>query len=105
MKVNTGDTVIVISGKDKGAKGKIIESYPKCSKVLVEGVNRVKKHTSQSRNERGVLSGGILVQESAIHISNVMLVTLEGTPTRISYRIDAKTGNKVRTARTNGKDV
>ena len=59
MKVHKGDTVLVISGKDKGAKGKVIESYPTRNKVLVEGVNRMKKHTAISRNERGVQSGGI----------------------------------------------
>ena len=53
MKVHKGDTVLVISGKDKGAKGKVIEAYPTREKVLVEGVNRIKKHTAQSQNERG----------------------------------------------------
>ena len=69
MKVHKGDTVLVISGKDKGAKGKVIESYPTREKVLVEGVNRIKKHTAISQNERGAQSGGIVTQEAPIHVS------------------------------------
>ncbi|SIJ74814.1 50S ribosomal protein L24 [Mycobacteroides abscessus subsp. abscessus] len=60
MKVHKGDTVLVIAGKDKGAKGKVIAAYPERSRVLVEGVNRIKKHTPQSANERGASSGGIV---------------------------------------------
>lgn len=105
MKVHKGDTVIVISGKDKGAKGKVIEAYPQRDKVLVEGVNRIKKHTSQSANERGASSGGIVTQEAPIHVSNVMVVDSDGNPTRIGYRIDDETGKKVRISRKTGKDI
>ncbi len=105
MKVHKGDTVIVIAGKDKGAKGKVIESYPKRERVLVEGVNRIKKHTAQSANERGAESGGIVTQEAPIHVSNVMVVDSEGNPTRVGYRIDAETGKKVRISRKTGKDI
>ena len=65
MKVRKGDTVLVISGKDKGAKGKVLVAYPTANKVLVEGVNRIKKHTPESRTERGASSGGIVTQEAA----------------------------------------
>ena len=61
MKVHKGDTVLVIAGKDKGAKGKVIEAYPTRNKVLVEGVNRIKKHTAQSQNERGASSAAVAV--------------------------------------------
>ncbi|AMO60159.1 50S ribosomal protein L24 [Mycolicibacterium phlei] len=105
MKVHKGDTVLVISGKDKGAKGKVLQAYPSRNKVLVEGVNRIKKHTAVSRNERGVQSGGIVTQEAPIHVSNVMVVDSDGKPTRIGYRIDEETGKKVRVAKTNGKDI
>ena len=88
MKVHKGDTVLVTAGKDKGAKGKVIEAYPTRDKVLVEGVNRIKKHTAQSANERGASSGGIVTQEAAIHVSNVMVVDSDGNPTRIGYRVD-----------------
>ncbi|MGE2832474.1 50S ribosomal protein L24 [Mycobacterium sp. SMC-4] len=105
MKVHKGDTVLVISGKDKGAKGKVLVAYPDREKVLVEGVNRIKKHTAQSANERGASSGGIVTQEAPIAVSNVMLLDSDGKPTRVGYRIDAETGKKVRVAKTNGKDI
>jgi large subunit ribosomal protein L24 len=105
MKVHKGDTVLVISGKDKGAKGKVLEAYPTRDKVLVEGVNRIKKHTAISSNERGAQSGGIVTQEAAIHVSNVMVVDSDGKPTRIGYRIDDETGKKVRVSKKNGKDI
>ncbi|CAM3195763.1 MULTISPECIES: 50S ribosomal protein L24 [Actinomycetes] len=104
MKIHKGDTVIVVSGKDKGAKGKVIESYPQRSRILVEGVNRIKKHTSASQNERGASSGGIVTQEAPIHVSNVMVVDSDGTPTRIGYRTDDN-GKRVRISRKNGKDI
>ena len=103
--VKKGDTVQVISGKDKGAKGKVLVAYPERDKVLVEGVNRIKKHTAQSANERGASSGGIVTQEAAIAVSNVMLLDSDGKPTRVGYRIDDETGKKVRIAKTNGKDI
>jgi large subunit ribosomal protein L24 len=105
MKVHKGDTVLVISGKDKGAKGKVLEAYPTRNKVLVEGVNRIKKHTAISSNERGAQSGGIVTQEAAIHVSNVMVVDSDGNPTRIGFRIDDESGKKVRVSKKNGKDI
>ncbi len=105
MKIHKGDTVLVISGKDKGAKGKVLKAYPAANKVLVEGVNRIKKHTPISTNQRGAQSGGIVTQEAPIHVSNVMVVDSDGKPTRVGYRIDEETGKKVRIARRNGKDI
>ena len=105
MKVHKGDTVLVISGKDKGAKGKVIQAYPTRNKVLVEGVNRIKKHTAISTNQRGAQSGGIVTQEAAIHVSNVMVVDSDGKPTRIGYRVDEETGKRVRISKRNGKDI
>ncbi|MET9200713.1 50S ribosomal protein L24 [Gordonia sp. NPDC003585] len=105
MKVHKGDTVIVISGKDKGAKGKVIQAFPKEQRVLVEGVNRIKKHTAASANERGASSGGIVTQEASIHVSNVMVVDSDGNPTRVGYRVDEESGKKVRISRKSGKDI
>ncbi|WP_313675096.1 50S ribosomal protein L24 [Mycolicibacterium sp.] len=105
MKVHKGDTVLVISGKDKGAKGKVIQAFPDRNRVLVEGVNRIKKHTANSANERGASSGGIVTQEAPIHVSNVMVVDTDGTPTRIGYRVDEETGKRVRISKRNGKDI
>lgn len=104
MKIHKGDTVIVISGPDKGAKGKVIEAYPKRDKVLVEGVNRIKKHVANSAPERGAESGGIVTQEAPIHVSNVMIIDADGNPTRVGYRFD-ENGKKVRISRRNGKDI
>ncbi|MGA9871462.1 MAG: 50S ribosomal protein L24 [Rhodococcus sp. (in: high G+C Gram-positive bacteria)] len=105
MKVHKGDTVLVIAGKDKGAKGKVIQAYPDNSKVLVEGVNRIKKHTAVSANQRGASSGGIVTQEAPIHISNVAVIDSDGNPTRVGYRTDEETGKRVRISRKNGKDI
>ena len=104
MKVKKGDTVLVIAGKDKGAKGKVIKAYPDRDRVLVEGVNRVKKHTAQSANQRGAQSGGIVTQEAAIHVSNVMVIGPDDTPTRVGYRKDEE-GRSIRVSRRTGKDL
>jgi large subunit ribosomal protein L24 len=104
VKVKKGDTVVVIAGKDKGAKGKVIAAYPRQDKVLVEGVNRIKKHTRISTTQRGAKTGGIVTQEAPIHVSNVMVLDSDGKPTRVGYRID-ENGQKVRIARSTGKDL
>ena len=104
MKIKKGDTVVVIAGKDKGAKGKVIAAYPRQDKVLVEGVNRVKKHERIRTNQRGSKTGGIVTQEAPIHVSNVAVLDSDGKPTRVGYRIDDN-GQKVRIARSTGKDL
>ncbi|KAA9162911.1 50S ribosomal protein L24 [Amycolatopsis acidicola] len=104
MKVKKGDTVVVISGKDKGAKGKVIQAYPERQRVLVEGVNRIKKHTRITQTQRGAQSGGIVTQEAPIHVSNVMVVDSDGKPARVGYRI-GEDGKKVRISRRTGKDI
>ncbi|WP_059015975.1 50S ribosomal protein L24 [Mycobacterium sp. M26] len=105
MKVKKGDTVLVIAGKDKGAKGKVLQAFPTRNRVLVEGVNRIKKHTAQSANERGASSGGIVTQEASIHVSNVMVIDSDGKPTRVGYRADEESGKRVRISKRNGKDI
>ena len=105
MKIKKGDHVVVVAGKDKGATGTVIASYPDTQRVLVQGVNMIKinkKVTNQG--VRGAKEGGITTQEAAIHISNVMLVDSDGKPTRVGYRID-ENGTKVRVARRSGKDL
>ena len=104
MRIRKGDTVVVIAGKDKGAKGKVIAAYPRTDKVLVEGVNRVKKHTRIRTTQRGAKTGGIVTQEAPIHVSNVQVLDSDGKPTRIGYRVD-DSGQKIRIARTTGKDL
>ena len=104
MKVHKGDTVVVIAGKDKGAKGKVIQAYPETGRVLVEGVNRIKKHTKVSRTQRGAQTGGIVTQEASIDVSNVMVVDSDGKPARVGYR-KTDDGKRVRVSRRNGKDI
>lgn len=104
MKVKKGDQVVILSGKDKGAKGRVIAAFPKTQKVLVEGVGRVKKHTRVSQTQRGAQSGGIVTQEAAIHVSNVMVVDSEDKPTRVGYRKDEE-GRSIRVSRRTGKDL
>ena len=104
MKVKKGDTVLVIAGRDKGTRGKVLTAIPREDKVIVEGVNRVKKHTRIKTTQRGSKTGGIVTQEAPIHISNVQVLDDQGKPTRIGYRID-ESGAKVRIARTTGKEL
>jgi large subunit ribosomal protein L24 len=105
LKIKKGDTVQVISGKDKGAKGRVIQVFPEAERVLVEGVNRVKRHTKVGQTARGAQTGGIITQEAPIHISNVMLVDPEsGRATRVGYRKDDN-GKNVRISRRTGKDI
>jgi large subunit ribosomal protein L24 len=99
MHVKKGDKVIVISGKDRGKTGTILEAYPKKDRVLVEGVNMVKKHAKPSQENP---QGGILNQEAPIHVSNVMPVDPKsGKPTRVGYEV--RDGKKVRIAKQSGE--
>jgi large subunit ribosomal protein L24 len=104
VKVHKGDTVLVIAGRDKGARGKVLAALPKEDKVIVEGVNRVKKHTRIRTTQRGAKTGGIVTQEAPIHVSNVMVVDVDGHPSRLGSRID-ENGVKVRVSRRSGKDL
>lgn len=100
MHVKKDDTVFVIAGKDKGKKGRVIAAYPKAQKVLVEGINMVKKHAKPSQ---GNPQGGILNQEAPIHVSNVMAVDPKsGNPTRVGYKV-LDNGKKVRVAKKSGE--
>jgi large subunit ribosomal protein L24 len=104
MKIKKGDDVIVIAGKNKGATGKVISVDPKRDRVIVEGVNLVKRHTRETnQGPRGAKEGGIVTKEGAIHVSNVALVE-DGKPTRVGYRFD-EDGTKIRVSRRTGKDI
>ncbi|MBM7707529.1 50S ribosomal protein L24 [Chryseomicrobium aureum] len=99
MHVKKGDKVMVISGKDKGKTGVILSAFPKKDRVLVEGVNIVKKHTKPNQANP---QGGIVEQEAAIHVSNVMLIDPKtGEPTRVGYKVED--GKKVRVAKKSGE--
>ena len=85
--VKKGDTVQVIAGKDKGLTGKVIVADPGTSRILVEGANRIKKHTKITQSARGSQQGGIVTQEAPIHVSNVQVVCPScGKPSRIGHR-------------------
>jgi large subunit ribosomal protein L24 len=103
-KIKKGDTVLVIAGKDKGLTGKVLEIEKNDSRIIVEGVNRVKRHTQETESERGAKVGGILTIESPIHLSNVMLVDGSGKRTRVGFRKD-ENGKNIRISRKSGKDI
>ncbi|ALC83344.1 MULTISPECIES: 50S ribosomal protein L24 [Bacillus] len=99
MHVKKGDKVVVISGKDKGKEGVILASFPKKERVLVEGVNIVKKHSKPTQANP---QGGILNQEAPIHVSNVMPIDPKsGKGTRVGYKTED--GKKVRVAKKSGQ--
>ncbi|MFC0274147.1 50S ribosomal protein L24 [Metabacillus herbersteinensis] len=101
MHVKKGDKVMVISGKDKGKQGEILASYPKKDRVLVEGVNVVKKHSKPSQANP---QGGIVSKEAPIHVSNVMpLDPKSGEPTRVGFKV--VDGKKVRVAKKSGETL
>jgi large subunit ribosomal protein L24 len=102
--IKKGDIVQVIAGKDKGVKGTVLEVNKESERILVEGVNRVKRHTKEETSDRGVKVGGILTVESSIHISNVQIVGDDGKATRIGSRKDDE-GKNVRISRRTGKDI
>jgi large subunit ribosomal protein L24 len=114
MRIKKGDRVIVVSGKDKGVSGKVIEAYPDTERVLVEGVNRIKKHTKVGQSTRGAKTGGIVTQEASVHVSNVMLmVEVDGKKvgSRVGYRVEKveRDGRektvRVRFAKRTGEDI
>jgi large subunit ribosomal protein L24 len=97
--VKKGDTVLVRAGKDRGAKGKVLMTSPSTGRVLVEGVNRVKKHTKIQTTTRGAQEGGIVHQEAPIAVSNVQVVCPScGEASRIGHRKD-EDGRSVRVCR------
>lgn len=87
VKIKKGDTVKVIAGKDKGAEGKVIEVLREQERVIVEGVNRVKRHTKAAQQGG---AGGIVTAEAPIHVSNVMLVEGKGVTRLGSKRVEVE---------------
>ena len=85
--VKKGDTVLVVSGKDRGVKGRVISASPDTNRVLVEGANRIKKHTKVTQSARGSQQGGIVTTEAPVHVSNVQVICPTcGKATRIGHR-------------------
>jgi large subunit ribosomal protein L24 len=96
--------VQVISGKDLGVQGRVLEVIPKKNKVIVEGVNRVTRHEAIRMNRRGAQEGGISHKEAAVNASNVALVCPTDGPTRIGYRLE-EGGGKVRVCKKCGTEL
>jgi large subunit ribosomal protein L24 len=102
LKIKKGDRVIVVTGKDQGKTGDVLRVFPDDSRVLVQGVNMVKRHTTPNRTEP---QGGIIEKELPIHISNVALIDPEqNEPTRVGYKF-LEDGPKVRYAKRSGEVI
>jgi large subunit ribosomal protein L24 len=100
-KIRKGDKVIVLTGRDKGRSGEVIEVRPTESRALVRGVNMVKRHQKQTAQQEG----GIISKEASIHLSNVALADpKDGKPTRVGFKI-MNDGRKVRVARRSGAEI
>ena len=106
MKIKKGDHVLVIAGRDRGREGTVVVAYPDKQRLIVHGVNMIKKNTKVDyQGRRGAKEGGIIHQEAPIHISNVQLIDPDTKkPARAGYRRD-EDSKKVRISRSSGKDI
>ncbi|MGL5863970.1 MAG: 50S ribosomal protein L24 [Phycicoccus sp.] len=111
-KIKKGDTVQVLTGKDKGSTGKVIAVDRERGRVTVEGVGRVTRHTKAGQSARGSRTGGLVVQESSVHASNVAVVDpSDKKPTRIKTRVETverdgrQKASRVRVGARSGKDL
>jgi large subunit ribosomal protein L24 len=96
-KIKKGDSVVILTGKDKGRKGTVLKVLPEENRVLVQGINVVHRHTRPSQANP---QGGIIHKEASLHVSNVAIADASGKPTRVGFRIDGD--KKVRIAKTTG---
>jgi large subunit ribosomal protein L24 len=99
-KIKKGDRVILLAGKDKGRTGNVTLVMPKDSRVVVQGLNMVQRHT---RPSQGDPQGGIKHKEASVHVSNVAIVDQTGKPTRVGFEV--RDGKKVRVAKTTGEVI
>jgi large subunit ribosomal protein L24 len=97
-KIKKGDRVVLLTGKDKGRQGQVLKVMPKDEKVVVEGLNMVKRHTRPSQSDP---QGGVKNKEAPVHVSNVAVVDSKGNPTRVGFRFEGE--KKVRFAKTTGE--
>ncbi|MGE6743029.1 50S ribosomal protein L24 [Allorhizobium pseudoryzae] len=96
QKIRKGDNVVVLTGKDKGRTGEVVQVMPKEDRAVVRGVNMVKRHQRQSQNQEA----GIINKEAPIHLSNIAIVAKDGKPTRVGFSV--VDGKKVRVAKRTG---
>ena len=99
-KIKKGDRVVLLAGKDKGQQGQVLQVMPKDERLVVEGVNMVKRHTKPSQGDP---QGGVKSMEASVHVSNVAIVDSQGRPTRVGFRIEGD--KKVRFAKTTGEVI
>ena len=99
-KIRKGDKVIVLSGRDKGRTGEVIEVRSQEARALVRGINMVKRHQKQTQAQEG----GIISKEAPIDLSNIAYLGKDGKPTRIGFKIQAD-GKKVRVAKSSGAEI
>ena len=99
-KIKKGDKVVVLAGRDRGAEGEVIQVMPKADRVVVRGVNLIKKHQRQTQTEQG----GIITKEAPLHVSNVALKDPStGKPTKVGFKVED--GKKVRVAKASGEVI
>ena len=96
QKIRKGDNVVVLTGKDKGRTGEVLQVLPKEDRALVRGVNMVKRHQRQTQTQEA----GIINKEASIHLSNIAVVAKDGKPTRVGFQV--VDGKKVRVAKRTG---
>jgi large subunit ribosomal protein L24 len=99
-KIKKGDRVVVLTGKDKGRQGSVLQVFPKEQRVLVQGLNIVQRHTRPTQFDP---QGGIKNKEAPLHVSNVAVVDSQGKPTRVGFRVEGD--KKVRIAKTTGEVI
>jgi large subunit ribosomal protein L24 len=101
-RIRTDDEVIVIGGKDRGKRGKVLRVEPKKDRVFVEGLNMIKRHQRPQQTAGGQTAGGVIEREGPIHVSNVMLIDpKDNKPTRVG--IEVVDGKRVRVAKRSGQ--
>ena len=99
-KIKKGDRVVILAGRDKGKQGDVLRVWPKEERVLVSGLNLVKRHTKPSQADP---QGGIKTKEAPLHVSNVAFVDSDGKPTRVGFRVEGD--KKVRFAKSTGEAI
>jgi large subunit ribosomal protein L24 len=100
-KIRKGDKVVVLTGRDKGRSGEVLEVRPRAGRALVRGINMVKRHQRQTANQ----DGGIISKEGTIHLSNLAVADPKsGKPTRVGFKL-MKDGKRVRVAKRSGVEI
>ena len=99
-KIKKGDRVVLLAGRDKGRQGEVTQVFPKEERLIVQGLNLVKRHTRPSQSDP---QGGIKTKEAPVHISNVAYVNRDGQPTRVGFRVEGD--KKVRYAKKSGEVI